>query len=581
MSRSREDIRARICDHLRRHPAPALAAVLLGFFACTLHPWWVPTGDSEVYLVGARNLVNGRGLTFLDEPLAFVPPTWTLVLAGMMRLGLSILSMKLALIACMTGGLVLFFLALDRATGRRRLAIAAVLLAALCSPLYPLTFWLHTDALFMLVAGGAVYAGLRFAASTGRAATGWITLCAALVALGVSIRWAGLPYAVVPAAAAFGMIGARRSLAARLLAAVGIVAVAGASFVLIRSILASGGGVLTLAAIEEAAAPSILIRQRPHVSIVQEYLGRLATLPHWFGWTLYSPSRFLGALHPAGRWVDLGVGLLAVGMLLVGGIARARRGDWLILGSIAYVLALCVGWPGVNNRYVVPVLPMVIAGILVGLRTLIGWRWAPVWRGLRWAFVAMLLLTNGFMWSVDLWVARAPIALDFYARYEAGIHLSLLEVAADIGRRPDARQATVSTFGRYENLGERWNYKHAQRVTAYVADVEPLGVPAELLRGSGIKPIQNWARANAVRYHVHQNPTRPGRAWHFRLSFDQHAAIEGFVPEQQRDQFELYQMRWYPTRKHPDARWLTYTPAAPLRNDDLDRLGRRVPHLEH
>ena len=432
----------------------------------------------------------------------------------------------------------------------------------------------------MLVAGGAVYSGARFAGATGRAAQLWLLACALLVAIGVSIRWAGLPFAVVPAAAAFGARATDRRLGPRLLAATGVVAVAVAAFVLITKLLANGaGGPLALATIEEAAAPSVLIRQRPHVSILQEYLGRLSTLPQWFGWTLFSPSRFLPVMHPAGWWIDLGVGLLATGMVIVGGVARARRGDWIILGSFAYVLALCAGWPGVNNRYVVPVLPMAIAGILIGLRVLIGWRLAIVWRGLRWLFVAMLLLANGVMWGVDAWVSRAPTALDFYSRYEAGIHLSLIEVAADIGERYEQRPGVVSAFGRYENLGERWNYKHSQRVTAYVADVEPVGVPAELLLQSGIKPIQNWARANGVLYHVHQNPTRPGRVWHFRLTFQQHALFDGFVPEQQRDQFELYLMRWYPTPDDPDIRWLTYTPATPLTNDALDRLGRRVPHV--
>ena len=37
------------------------------------NPWWVPTGDSEVYLTTARNLLAGRGLVFNGEPMAVAP----------------------------------------------------------------------------------------------------------------------------------------------------------------------------------------------------------------------------------------------------------------------------------------------------------------------------------------------------------------------------------------------------------------------------------------------------------------------------------------------------------------------------
>lgn len=576
-----------------RRVVPLLLVWLAGLFLATLNPWWVPTGDSEVFLVVARNLVRGDGLTYLGERVAFVPPGWSLTLAGLLWLGADVLWLKVFQIACMTGGLLLCYLALRQVESPTRSGLA-VGLAAVCSPLYPLTFWLHTDALFMLIASLATALALRWRPEESAGRT--IALLAAvllLVAAGVTVRWAGLVYVAVVACAV--LRGPRRRTGEgdtarwrhldprRLLAAVTVLLTAAGTFVLLKLLLGGfGGGTFMLAAIEESQVPSLFIRERPDLSIAGEFAHRLLQLPSWFGWTLFVPVRFISTVGVVGFAIDLAVGSLAMALLVYAAWKQACRGRLLYAGTLAYVVVLCLAWPHVNNRYLVPVLPFVIAGVLSGLGQLIAvdqWRLDRLWRGLRWAFVAAILATNASMWIVDVWVSRAPTALDFYARYEAGVHLSLMEVAAELDRLPDARTGNVGVSERYENLRERWQYKTAQRLVSYLADLDAIPAPRDKT-GWAVRGVQQWARDNHLRYYVHQNPTVPGRLWHFRLTREEHGNIMGHLPGPAERPFELFEMINHPTRKMPDRRWLELHPVPPLYEERLESLARRVPHLD-
>ena len=222
---------------------------------------------------------------------------------------------------------------------------------------------------------------------------------------------------------------------------------------------------------EEARTPPVFVRERPDLTAAQEYAGRAANLPGWFAWGPFVPLRFVAGLGTIGPILNNVVGGLTAALVAVAAWRGARRGRWLLAGVAGYVLALCVLWPHVNNRYVVPVLPFLIGGVFEGLDVLRGgakrgFR-GGVARVLKLAFVAAVLFVNGFMWSVDAWIARSPTAVDFYSRYEAGVHLSLIEAAAELRKRADAHEpGVVAASERYENLRERWNYKTSPRVLA-------------------------------------------------------------------------------------------------------------------
>ena len=45
------------------------------------NPYWVPGGDSELYIAIARNLATGEGYLFNGQPVGMVPPGWPALMA--------------------------------------------------------------------------------------------------------------------------------------------------------------------------------------------------------------------------------------------------------------------------------------------------------------------------------------------------------------------------------------------------------------------------------------------------------------------------------------------------------------------
>ncbi len=546
-----------------------LGALFVLFFAVH-NPYWVPTGDGEVFLTAARNLHHGQGLTYLGEPLRVAAPGWPVTLAGLLWLGDGrIAAMKLAQVAFMTVGLMGWFAALSR--GRTRIVAAgSVVLAAICSPVYPLTFWPHSDAILVAFAGLSVWSAATFR-TTGRQR--WLVATCGLIATGVLMRWAGLAFAIIPAMVC---VGTRRNgtRAAGIVAGLTVLASAVVAFGFVQAVV-RGYGPITLAAADAATAPELFVRERPDLSIIGEFWHRAQRLHNWVGWALFAPMRFLGfgGMGRAGEVVNATVGLLTVGLLVVAAVSEGRRGRWLFAGVTMYVLGLALSWPFPNPRYLVPALPGLIAGVLLAL-VRIGWisRLHLVAKSLRWLFVSALLVVNGTMWAVDVWIARSPTPIDFYTRYEAGLHLNLMAAADELS----GTDGLIATSERYENLHERWSYQHASRVVAYLADRPSIPVPNQFT-GWGVKKLQQWGRDNDVAWYIHQNPTVPGRIWHFRLTHHEHGLVMGDEPGPREWQFELYRMQNFADPGEPPRRWLTPHVTPPLVDDRLDEVARRVP----
>ena len=224
-------------------------------------------------------------------------------------------------------------------------------------------------------------------------------------------------------------------------------------------------------------------------------------------------------------------------------------------GVLAYVVGLAAAWPFPNSRYLVPILPGLIAGILVALNRAASFRGFGIAAyALKLLFIAMFVLVNAAMWATDVWIARSGDADTYYARYEAGLHWNLMAVADELADS----EGSIAVSERYENLNERWDYQHAERVVAYIADRPSTPVPGPLT-GWSVKYLQQWSRDNDGAWDVHQIPTVPGRVWHFRLTPDEHAAVtQRERPGPREWQFELYRMQNFagpdePPRTKPTA----------------------------
>lgn len=588
-----------------------LTAVLAVLFLAPWNPWWVPTGDSEVFLVVARNLFTGQGLTFNGEPVAFIPPGWPLVLAGMFHLTTQYLWLKLLLILSMTGFLLASYAILRRFTTPETAALS-VGLAALLSPLYPLTFWLHSDAFFALVAGVTGWLALKWGDSRhGK----W--LLAALVlgcAAGVFVRYAALVHCFVLAALACGSGPGRVEggeddrrtgwwphITPRHWLGVGAVFVTsfGTYFALGGLLDAGGGPQETMGAAiltpqtepepfagvdEEAEVPGLFHGTRDRlVTVPQMVVNRVTALPQWFSWTLFQPVRVAEGFGPVAMVTDYGTGLLAMLFLGIAAWQGMRRRAYLWLGVIVYVLAIGLNWPQVNNRYMVPVAPFLVAGVLVGLQATIDslkLRDSAIAekgiRVLRWLFVVMLVAINGFLWAVDVWVSRAPTAEDFYARYEAGIYTSLIAICGHLQDVPELEDGEIAASLRYFNLNRRWEYKTSPRVVGLFTGKIVRNVPKDL-SGAGVRKAQSWARETKTRFYVQQNPSMPGRIWHFRVTPELQEAITGYPSHLGRPQFELFEMQPDPIPANPDLWSLLYAPVPVLPEEKFEEMTRSVP----
>src|SRR5690606_25647419 len=144
-----------------------------------------------------RNLLHGQGLEFNGLPVAFVPPGWPIVLAGLLSLTDQYLWLKAAQIANMLVYLLSAYAILLRFVPAPRAAVACGL-AGLLWPLYPLTMWLHSDAFFCAIAGLTGLAAVTW--GDGRLGRGWLLVIVLGCAAGVVVRWAALAQAFVLAA---------------------------------------------------------------------------------------------------------------------------------------------------------------------------------------------------------------------------------------------------------------------------------------------------------------------------------------------------------------------------------------------
>ena len=469
----------------------ALTLWVLLVFGLVWNPWWMPSGDAEVFLVVARNLYHGEGLVFNGGPVAFVPPGWPLALAGLYHLTDSYLWLKLVQIGGMATFLLSSYFVLRRFASPPTAGVSCGL-AAVLWPLYPLTMWLHSDALFCGVTGLTAVCAARWGdAKPNRRQWVWLALLAIGCALGVAVRWAALAQAIPLAALACGggsKTGGRSPwwpyLAPRhWLGVLVVFAATFAAFFALKATLRADDGAATASAAlptlamlpEEVSAPSLFVAgDNPSVSTPRELLNRALSLPQWLTWTLFSPARVLGNFGVAGLALDYGTGLLALACLaLAAWRAMLRRRQYVWLGVLLYVAALCVNWPHVNNRYLVPVAPLLIAGILVGLdeARLLLTVWTPRRRprvgagsdpepdprlpprrpislslvvGLRWAFIASVLAINVGLWSVDVFMCRKSSAEDFYAGWETGIYQSLIDVGLFLDGRTDVSKDGIA-----------------------------------------------------------------------------------------------------------------------------------------
>ena len=511
-------------------------AIVLAMYLLLQNPYWVPGGDSEVYTAIARNLAIGKGYTFNGQPVGIAPPGWPFVLAGAMKNLPGFMQLKHQTMASMHGSLALGYWVCRRFAAPALCGLV-ILLTAILSHVYPLTFWLHSDALFCLLTTASVLVAMQI--SEGKTSTWRGILLILLCVAAVAVRWAGLlNWLLVAAVLLSGEL--RPKLNDRWLRAGWTGLIVLLTFLTIRAALKvppdvqrkikefGGAGEEVQTALVDKLDKNVAqipVWLNPASGGIGGYVVRAVSWANWFSYLLWQPFR-LGRSNALINAVSLLVGWTVLAPLLMLGWHAAKARQWLWPAVMLYSFMLAMNWPHPNARYLVPIAPLIILGAFKSFE-LIGRRiaspaGATTCNVLLGYFTASMLICNGTLYACDVWVARST---DFYASYEAGLNSDLISAGRWFIAHPPL-DGQIGVCERYVNLGKPRISRLALRVTTMLTGKAIVSVPPKYQRAGDPRRNQhflNWARSLDVKYVLYQPEVSPWRLFHFRVPWLQEA----------------------------------------------------------
>ena len=523
-------------------------------YAGLYHPYWARGGDSELYLVVARNLVRGHGYTYNGQPVGLVPPLWPLALGFAMWLTPVIGLLKLLMPLCFLIFLGCCYRVLRRFAGPWVCA-ASVVLTASFQGLVTLVLWFHSDPLFLALSGLALLLAVQSqehfdAGSSRRWPWLWRAALATLCLGGaIATRWPGVLWWPIVAMAFlngrrfFEPAGDRRHLRVPLwprrvdgmwLAAAGSLLFTLIVFFGLRAVIKVNPADIDPRYDSFVTGNYSLINpyERPTIGT---HLNRLIRGPEWLS-VLYwnelghSPGPVLG--RPLMLYFSR-LAAVTVPFLALGGLVGLRRRNWLWLGVAAAWLPLVVTWPHAIDRYSAPVAPFLVCGTILG--TLHASRWiASKTPGTPLRLVPYLIMAvplsvalayNGGRYALEVW-AR----LDYFARYEGGNQPSLNRIGAYLRQNQPATggEVAVSRTGvKWADEDERMNkVRGIRRNLIFLTDTAAVDVPAMDEFSTSESWFIPWAAGRRVRYFV-------------------------VMPRQRRYFVHLHDLPWHDPTRHP------------------------------
>ena len=514
---------------------PVLIAVLLVLYGLLQNPYWVPAGDSELYVSAARSIAQGEGYTFLGQPVAISPPGWSAMMAAVMKTTPYVWPLKLLAAGCMMVSLLMAYWVARRFVSPAKAGFV-VLLTAILSHVYQATFWLISEGAFCLATTASILLAMQISEGGRR---GWrIALLLLCCAAAVTIRWAGVLGVILVVASLLDRQWRPRLTLPWIAAALVIIVTVG-SFKGWREGLRPTPEQAVAAADritgteEESAIPAV--EPGPVVGTSDQsaktyqifppgsYADRFLNWGRWFSYLYWQPFRAAGAK----AWILALATLTGWALILVLGVlvlAATRQKRWIWLATGMYTGALAMGWPNVNARYYVPVAFLITLGIFLATDelTALTRRW-PVWRkGVVAAFgvfVASVAVCNGALYGVEAAIARSA---RFYQRYEDGMNVPLIaacQYLMGLPNPPGHREIAVSP--RYTNLNKTRASPYGIRATVWLTDREIL---SPRWKDTAAPPNSNprlarWLRSKGVKWYLYQTEISPWRVWHFRLGW--------------------------------------------------------------
>jgi 4-amino-4-deoxy-L-arabinose transferase-like glycosyltransferase len=335
----------------RWHFALIAGALTVTYLAGVTALWW-PTPDSALYQSLAKSLLAGEGYRFNGHPSTNVTPGLPLLVAGIKAVcgPWADWATNLAMALCGLAMLLGTYLAVAQIAGRR-MGLAVALTTGVTYKTYELSHLVLTDIPFAAVFWWLLYACLRYAA-TGRRR--WLTVIAALVAVGITLRAPGLVQ-LVALLPAMVLDRGRSSPARRRWAVAGVVAGTAAALALAYVLAATH-------AVAKLPAYAACLRQGlGTVARLRDRLATVAMLP------LLTPGP-LSELVLSQKLVAAGVVLAVLGLVGMGSLwSRGRRLTAVIVILSLVELALAAGSDAIRERYLLAIYPLIVLSILEGL----------------------------------------------------------------------------------------------------------------------------------------------------------------------------------------------------------------------
>src|SRR5438045_1022088 len=229
------------------------------------------------------------------------------------------------------------------------------LLTAIIAHVYTLSFWMHSDALFCLLATATMVVACQI--NEGRSHIWWrVALLALLCVAAIFVRWAAMLQWLVIA----GLLVRGRSFDVRswfksgregsvVVALLVSCAVTFGTFAIIRHALqltpeqekaAKEAGV-TLDERQQAEPPiesqTVAIVNKPSIktTFAQEMIKRARQSGKWFAWLVWPELRFVGGIKSLSS-VDTILGWLLILPLTIAGWRRLKKREWMWLGIAIY-----------------------------------------------------------------------------------------------------------------------------------------------------------------------------------------------------------------------------------------------------
>ncbi|CAN5636819.1 hypothetical protein BH09PLA1_BH09PLA1_17740 [soil metagenome] len=510
-----------------------VAIVGLMFLALE-NPYWIPGGDSEVYIASARSIALGQGYMFNGQAARIAPPGWPMVLAFVMKfVSPTFLALKLVTLTCMLAGLATFYWVLRRFASPP-LCASIIVLTALISHVYALTYWLHSDALFTLVTALTLLLALQI--SEGDRSVWKVVAILLLCVTGSAVRYAGIiNISIIVAALLHGRI--RPQLDHVWITAVLAGAVTFGSFFGVRFLVnyfaprtvafESSAQIdptavlndLQIAEGGDTKQPDVLTGTSGRSGYGQRILGYGTWLSYllWQPFRLGTGSHLIWYLATFCGWIVALISSVAV-------IEATRRRQWLLPATALYTFALCLNWPHATARYLVPITPLLLLLILQGLlllqarATQTGLR--TTWRVVAVTGLGSVVLCNLVLYAEEVRIMRSSHLAD---RYEAGLNKSLVAAAVYLSEHQVGNWQTAVN-PEYRNLNKRRMSPTGLRIITMLTGKAALQIPKKWTEAPYKVPNDRDFRKlfiakHKISYYLEQPTISPWRVSHYRMGW--------------------------------------------------------------